>query len=47
MEIVNECEELENPTELDVQRFLDHRETPGPNAFCFVACVYEKLGVVS
>lgn len=46
MKILNECKTTEKANDDDVSQFSAQKLPNGPNAKCFMACFYEKIGVV-
>lgn len=46
MEILNECKTAEKANDDDLSQFAAQKLPKGPNAKCFMACFYEKIGVV-
>lgn len=46
MKILNECKTTEKASDDDVSQFAAQKLPNGPNAKCFMACFYEKVGVV-
>lgn len=45
--MIENCRRIEDATDLDVERFLEHKASRGINSKCFIACVFEHLGIVS
>lgn len=45
--IIDDCIEIEKPSDADVNRFLNHKSLYDLNSKSSVACIFEKFGVVS
>lgn len=46
MQILSQCKLKEKVNDDDVSQFINQNLMKGPNSKCFIACYYEKLGVV-
>lgn len=46
MKILNECKVTEKANDYDVSQYAAQKLPKGSNAKCFMACYFEKIGVV-